>query len=173
MVDTWALAEERFGAAGTPKFYTSHLGPSSPGRLSLSPLLGGSVCGRTDPPGWRVFPPLLSQATQGRKALGLGPLLLPLGQRRTGPGRLQLRRGPGRRESKAAMWAPLSSLASKRYKQTLSLCQAAAAPSSRPQPVRSLPSAPSWKASSASVPGAPHRGPDLWPRRREGNALPS
>ena len=78
MVDGQALAAERFGVAGSPQVLHITPGPASPGRLSLS-LPGGSVCGRTEPPGWRVFPPLTPQATQGRKTLVLGPLLLPQG----------------------------------------------------------------------------------------------
>lgn len=55
-------------------------------REAVTLPLGGSVYGRVDAPGQRVLPLLTLQATQGRNTLGLGLLLLPGVQRRTGPG---------------------------------------------------------------------------------------
>lgn len=43
MMDPWAPAQERFGAAGVPKFYTSHLVPLLQ-EACHGPFLGRSVC---------------------------------------------------------------------------------------------------------------------------------
>lgn len=106
---------------------------------------------------------------QGRNTLSLGPLLLPLGQGRAGPG---LRccscsgaQGGGEQTQPCGPCFHLR--ASKRCKQTLSLCQAVQAPSSRPQLVLPiLLPAPTQKASGASVPQSPPG------HAEEGEALP-
>jgi hypothetical protein len=61
-------------------------------------------------PGPRVLSlPTHPLAIQGRNTLGLGSLWPPGAVKGWALARLQLRGGPGRRESKAAMWALLSS----------------------------------------------------------------
>lgn len=76
---------------------------------------------------------LILQATHGRNALGLGLLLLPGVQQRTGPGPVAAVRAQGGGNQRQPCGPGFHLPASKRCKQTLSPCQAAAAPSSRPQ----------------------------------------
>ena len=102
-------------------------------REAVTLPLGGSVYLRVDAPGWRVLPVLTLQATQGRNALGLGLLLLPGVQQRTGPGLVAAVRAQGGGNQRQPCGPGFHLPASKRCKQTLSPCQAAAAPSSRPQ----------------------------------------
>lgn len=131
-----------------PKSYTSH----------LLPLLEGG-CHR---PFWKGLGESRSPRREGassadpsshprEKRLGLGPRLLPLGQGRAGPGRAAAAWGPGRRESKAAMWAPLSSPGFKEV-QTNSVPVPGGSGSLLGAPACSslLPSASSLKASSYS-----------------------
>lgn len=174
MADAQASAEDRFEAAGSPTSCTSRLllrlqgschsafwvGPSMGGQI---PQHGGCfLCLRSKPPrgetplAWGLF-----CSRPGSEGLGLA-----------WPGCSC--EGPGRRESKAAVWAPLSSPGFKEV-QTNSVpvpggssSSLLEAPDCSPPP----PPASSWKASSASVPGAPQRGLDSWLCRRKGEALP-
>ena len=124
----------------------------------------GGVCGRAGPPGRKVLPQLIPRATQGRNTLGLGLRLLPLGQQRAGPGRVAAAWGPGRRESKAAMWAPLSSPGFKEVQTNPVPVPGGSSLLKAPACFPLLPPAPSPKVSSAlSHLGAPQRSPDSWP----------
>lgn len=128
-----------------------------------------------------MLPLLIPRATQGRNALAWGLVCSPWGREGLGLAGLQLRGAQGGGNQRQPCGPRFHLPASKRCKQTLSLCQAAAAPSLRPQPA--LPS------SLLLLPGksaathlrAPQRGSDSWPlasqeerggpaRRREGRS---
>lgn len=86
---------------------------------------------------------MLPQPTQGRSAFGLGLLLLPYphprGREGLGLAGLQLRGAQGGENQRQPCGPRFHLPASKRCKQTLSPCQAAAAPSARPLPAPHLP----------------------------------
>lgn len=112
---------------------------------------------------------LYSKPPMGETPLALGLLLLP-GQQRTGPGPVAAVERAQEEEIKGSHVGPAFISRSKRCKQTLSLCQAAAAPSSRPQ--TALPSlllTSSRKPAALSAPGAPQRGLLLLKQERGGS----
>lgn len=172
MVDTQASAEDRFEAAGPPH----------PAHHACSFLSREAV---TLPFGWVRLWEGRSPSTEGASSAyvpshpgekrpwpGASSAPAPVAKGWAWPGCSC--EGPGRRESKAAVWAPLSSPGFKEV-QTNSVpvpggssSSLLEAPDCSPPP----PPASSWKASSASVPGASQRGLDSWLCRRKGEALP-
>lgn len=128
-------------------------GAQAPGSSSGGGCPWSSPCRQDDP--------------QGREHPRLSPKP-PGGERPWAPGE----KGPGLRAAaaggapedgiKGSMWAPLSSPASKRCKQTLSLCQALP-----PRAPCSPPPAPPWKAWEARPRGSPRGRPR--PRGRKGS----
>lgn len=119
-----------------------------------------------------MLPLLIPRATQGRNALAWGLVCSPWGREGLGLAGLQLRGAQGGGNQRQPCGPCFHLPASKRCKQTLSPCQAATAPSLRPQPA--------FPSSLLLLPGkpaathlrAPQRGRDSWPLRRKGEALP-
>lgn len=168
-MDAQALAEERFESAGAPASYTSHL--PHPLQGSCHSSLGWVCLWEGRCPRMEGASSAYTPSHPGEKPLAWGFFCSPgAAKDRAWPGCSC--EGPGRGESKAAMWARLSSPGFKEV-QTNSVpvpggsSSLLEAPDCSPPP----PPASSRKASSVSAPGAPQRGlPSPWSRK--GEALP-
>lgn len=152
-------------AAGCPALHTPP--PPFSGERPPRSLWGVCVAGQVPQDGGPFLGGSL-KPPRGETPLAWGLVCSLGGSRGLGLAGLQLRGAQGGGNQRQPCGPRFHLPASKRRKQTLSLCQAAA-PSSRPQPSSPLlPPAPSPKVSSASSRlGAPQRGPDSRPRREE------
>ena len=169
-MDAQALAEERFESAGAPASYTSHL--PHPLQGSCHSSLGWVCLWKGRCPRMEGASSAYTPSHPGEKRPWPGASSAPWGAAKDGAWPGCSCEGPGRRESKAAMWARLSSPGFKEV-QTNSVpvpggsSSLLEAPDCSPPP----PPASSRKASSVSAPGAPQGGlPSSWSRK--GEALP-
>ena len=131
-----ALAEERFESAGAPASYTSHLPRPLQGRCHSSlgwVCLWEGRCPRREGASSAYTP---SHPGEKHPWPGAASALRDAAKDWAWPGCSC--EGPERRESKQPCGPGFHLPASKRCKQTLSPCQAAAAPCSRPQTVLPL-----------------------------------